>query len=125
MAEAMARQLEGRHGDGVDFSSAGTHALDGTAATAQAVAVAGELGLALRWHRARRLTDELVESADLLVALDDEHLEFIGRRWPEAAVELLDSVPDPYGMDDATYRRVRDQIGLALARRVGRWFSVD
>jgi protein-tyrosine phosphatase len=123
MAEAMARQLERRYGDGVEFSSAGTHAIDGTAATPQAAAAAGELGLALRWHRARRLTDEVVESADLLVALDDEHLEFIAQRWPDAVVELLDSVPDPYGMDDATYRRARDQIGRALGRRAGNWFS--
>jgi protein-tyrosine phosphatase len=123
LAEAIARQLERRHGDGVDFSSAGTHAVDGSAATPQAVTAAAELGLALRWHRARRLTDELVESADLLVALDDEHLAYIVERWPDAAVELLDSVSDPYGMDDAAYRRARDQIGRALQGRAGGWFS--
>lgn len=123
LAEAMARQLERRHGDGVEFSSAGIYAMDGTAATPQAVAVAAEVGLALRWHRARRLTDELVESADLLVALDDEHLEFITERWPQAAVELLDSVADPYGRDDTSYRRARDQIGRALEKRAGDWFS--
>lgn len=121
MAEAMARHLERRHGDRVAFSSAGTHAVVGNAATPQAVAAVGELGIALRWHRARQLTPEVVAGADLLVALHPQHVEHIRRSFPDARVELLAAVPDPYGMDDATYRAVRDQIAEALSERAGSW----
>jgi protein-tyrosine-phosphatase len=121
MAEVIARQLERRHGGMVEFSSAGTHAVVGSGATHQAVAAVGELGLALRWHRARQLTEELVAGADLLVALDDEHIAYVSSRFDDAPVELLDRVPDPYGSDDATYRAVRDQIATALGARAGTW----
>jgi len=123
MAEVIARQLEKRHGGGVEFSSAGTHAVIGSGATAQAVAVVGELGMALRWHRARQLTDQIVTAADKLVALDHQHVEFIEMHYPAAPVELLDSVPDPYGLDVGSYRAVRDQIAVAIGERAGRWLG--
>ncbi|MDH3731038.1 MAG: low molecular weight phosphatase family protein [Acidimicrobiia bacterium] len=123
MAAAIATQLEKGHGTGVQFASAGTHALEGHAATQEAIAATAEIGVALRWHRARQLTAEVAAGADLLVALDQEHLDYIGEHFPEAKVELLDFVPDPYGLDDQVYRRVRDQISVAIEARAGAWLN--
>lgn len=123
MAEAIARDLEKRHGTGVEFSSAGTRAIVGSGATPEAEAAIAELGLVLRWHKARQLSPDVASEANLLVALNDEHLGYVERHFPEAAVELLGRIPDPYGLDGATYRAVRDQIATAVAERSGAWFS--
>lgn len=123
MAEAIARQLEKRHGAAVEFASAGTHAAPGSAATPEAVAAAADIGLALRWHRSRQLTSAMAAAADLLVALDQEHFDYIAEHFPAAKVELLGRVPDPYGMSDEMYRQVRDQIAVALEGRAGSWLN--
>lgn len=123
MAEAIATQLEKRHGGAIRFASAGTHALQGHGATRPAIDAAAEIGVALRWHSSRQLTADIVAEADLLVALDQEHADYIAEHFPEAPVELLDSVPDPYGMSDEVYRQVRDQISVALEERAGKWLS--
>ncbi|MEE8330792.1 MAG: low molecular weight protein arginine phosphatase [Acidimicrobiia bacterium] len=123
MAEAIATQLEKRHGGLVQFASAGTYASEGHGATRQAIEAAAEIGVAMRWHRSRQLTAEVVADADLLVALDQEHVDYIAEHFPEAIVELLDSVPDPYGLSGAVYRQVRDQIAVALEKRAGNWLS--
>lgn len=123
MAEAIATQLEKQHGGGVQFASAGTHALGGHGATRSAIDAAAEIGVALRGHNSRQLTAEIVVDADLLVALDQEHLDYIAEHFPQATVELLDSVPDPYELSDEVYRQVRDQISVALEKRAGNWLS--
>ena len=123
IAEGIARQLEKRHGSGVEFASAGTHAAPDLAATPAAVAAAGNIGVALRWHRSRQLTPQIVAEADLLVALDQEHADYIAEHFPGARMELLDRVPDPYGMSEEVYRQVTDQIAIAVERRAGDWPS--
>ena len=123
MAEAVARHLERRVGGRDQYSSAGTHAIVGAGATQQAQDAMAELEIPLRWHRARQLTPAVVQEADLLVALNTEHVAYIEQHFSDARVTLLDTVPDPYGHDLDTYRSARDQIAVAVENRIGEWGS--
>jgi protein-tyrosine-phosphatase len=66
------------------ISSAGTIAMDGAPATREAVAAAGERGVDIARHAARRLTDPMITGADLLLCMAAEHREEIEERVPAA-----------------------------------------
>ncbi|NOT09551.1 MAG: RpiB/LacA/LacB family sugar-phosphate isomerase, partial [Gemmatimonadales bacterium] len=70
MAEAMLRRAAIEAGiAGIEVSSAGIGAWEGAAASEGAYLVLLEKGLDLSGHRARLLTRELVEGADLVLTM--------------------------------------------------------
>jgi sulfate adenylyltransferase len=79
-AEALAR-AEGP--TDVEFSSAGTHALDGEPINADMVAVLPE-GLDTAGFRSRRLTPALVDDADLVVTMEAAQRVFVLDEQPAA-----------------------------------------
>jgi len=127
MAEAiMRRMLETRGVQEIEVSSAGTGAYEGAPASEGSYLVGLENGLDLSSHKARRLTRELLEEADVVLVMSPQHLDrvadlggqeradllgrFAGRRGEEAAVN------DPYGADLDEYRTTyRDLVTLIEA----------
>ena len=102
-AEFVARNLiEGASGE---FTSAGTVARSGNPATDTGAAVAAELGVDLTPHQATLLSTEVVAGADLIYAMEDEHVEAVLRLDPQASVALLR--PDGLGIPDPTARIAR------------------
>jgi protein-tyrosine phosphatase len=87
IAEGLLRRaLERRLGAAApSVSSAGTIGFVGNPATPEAVAAAAERGVDISAHLARRLTDAMIEQADLLVCMAAEHREEIDERVPDAA----------------------------------------
>jgi sulfate adenylyltransferase len=79
-AEALARAAGPAD---VEFSSAGTHALDGEPITPDMVAVLPP-GLDTSAFRSRRLTPELVEQAGLVVTMEAAHRELVLDEQPAA-----------------------------------------
>jgi protein-tyrosine-phosphatase len=127
MAEAVARaELERRGWKHVHVASAGTSAEDGVPAAAEACAVVGRHGLRLESHRSRLLTPDLVDWADLILAMSGSHLAAVARLGGEARMALLGdfaaddgstglAVPDPFGADEAVY----EETFTVLERMVG------
>jgi protein-tyrosine phosphatase len=131
MAEAMFRdrlaqrlecppeKLEER---GYVIMSAGIAAMMGSRASPEAVSVLNEKQLDLRKHESQPLTDSLVRSADLIIAMTRSHRHAILAEWPEAAgrVKLLcrsgGDVADPIGGPTEAYRRCAEQISGELER---------
>lgn len=139
MAEVIARRaIDERGWRHVEVGSAGMSAMSGVPASMEAVVVAGEEGLDLAAHRSRLLTAELVEEADLILAMAAHHLETVRRLGGEEKAELLStfaageeadgdgeveagsSVPDPIGgtRDEyaETYRALEGLVEHALRR---------
>lgn len=73
---------------------------------------AAEVGLDLSHHRSRRLTRELVISADLILCMEPLHLDAARRSGAGTRARLLGDRPidDPFGRPYSVYRRVRDEI---------------
>jgi len=106
----------------MEFASAGTIALTGNPAAATGIAVAAELGVDLTSHRATHLNREVLAGADLVYAMEEEHVASVLALDPGARVELLsrdgDPMPDPYGGDRIEYLASYSLIAAALEDRL-------
>ncbi len=86
--------------------SAGTWAVDGQMASAYAIEEMAARSLDLRSHRSRAVTREMVERADLILAMTQQHRAALVAAFPDQAhkVHLLSEmvgadydIADPYG----------------------------
>jgi len=112
MAEALLRRALAESGpEGIAVASAGTGALTGSPASEGAYLVALEAGLDLSGHRARLLSRDLVDGADLILAMSAGHLRRVEALGGAGKATLLadfageaGDIPDPFGGDVAEYR---------------------
>ena len=113
-AALLQRALAQRGIDGLDVASAGTGAWDGAPVSEGAYLVGLERGLDLSAHRARLLTRELVEEADLILTMARHHRARVDELGGEGHVFVLGEyagregdaaeVSDPFGGDLEVYR---------------------
>lgn len=135
MAEVLLRKALADAGmDGVEVSSAGIGAWEGSAASEGAYLVALERGIDLSGHRARLLNQELVDRSDLILTMARAHLGRVRELGGGARAHLLGEyagrgdeqaeVKDPYGADldqyRETYRELSEMMPAVLARLGGR-----
>jgi protein-tyrosine phosphatase len=118
MCEAlMQRELESRPQLRVTVTSAGLNATPGKEAHPWSIASARQFGISLERHRARLLTQEMVDQADIIFAMDYQNqVEFLSR-FPADKKKLFmlsDFAPsdyrqveigDPYYGDEEATRR--------------------
>jgi protein-tyrosine phosphatase len=128
MAEGfLRRSLASRGATPIDLTSAGTHGWDGSGATPESVEAAAERGADISAHQARRLDTDLLESADLVLAMSAEHRDAATALAPAAApraftlkelVRLLEALPrdDWGGGDPAPVLLGRVEAAEALRR---------
>jgi protein-tyrosine phosphatase len=92
-------------------SSVGTTGWSGSGADPNSVEAAAERGVDISGHRARRLSDQHVASATLILAMSGEHARAVVAREPDAAsrtftlkelVRLLEALPPSSGPDLAS-----------------------
>jgi protein-tyrosine-phosphatase len=121
IAEAIARRLASDRGlSDLTVGSAGTAAWDGAPASDGALLVAMEREVDLSPHRARLLTRDLVNAADLILAMGPHHLERIEALGGTGRAHLLSayasrgrsdrSISDPFGGDLDIYRTAFDEL---------------
>jgi L-threonylcarbamoyladenylate synthase len=114
-------QLEDR---GYVVLSAGVAAAAGAPAAGHAVEILRTMGGSLETHRSRRVTFDLVRRADCIFAMTADHLEALLDAVPEVEPHafLLDpqggDVPDPFGLDQQTYRDTAAMIEKMLHERL-------
>jgi protein-tyrosine phosphatase len=118
MAEALLRERFLRRGRG-EVQSAGLAALVGHPADPFAAALMAERGIHIGAHRARQLTSGIVAGADLVIAMEQDHVREIEALVPAARGRVhrigkfgAFDVPDPYGEPRAAFERA-----LALIER--------
>jgi protein-tyrosine-phosphatase len=115
MAEALARAEMARRGwRHVAVGSAGISAQQGSMASEPARAAAATRGLDLSGHRARAMNRELVDWADVILAMSPSHLAVLEEFGAADKSDLIAAfaegvggegvgVPDPFGGDLETY----------------------
>jgi protein-tyrosine-phosphatase len=69
--------------------SAGLLGIEGAPAAPYSIKVGSGAGLDLTGHRSRGVTPAAVESADLLLAMTNTHLDTLARRFPRGAPKRL------------------------------------
>jgi protein-tyrosine-phosphatase len=127
LAEALARKVVIERGlSDVELESAGTSAWDGAPASDGALLVGMERGLDLSQHRSQTLTRDLVQGADLVLAMGPHHLERIealggaGRSYliTEFASRGVSARPvnDPIGGELEMYRATADELEEEVRR---------
>jgi len=131
LAEALLRRAAAQRGlEGVEVSSAGTGAWDGAPASEGAYLVGLERSLDLSAHRARLLTRELVDSADLILTMARHHRARVAELGGEARVHVLGEyagrqgeeaeVSDPFGAGLTIYRETCAELEAIVAAAVNR-----
>jgi len=109
--------------EGAEVVSAGVFAADGGRATPEAIQAARARGADISRHRSRRVTPELINSADVILCMTDSHVAEVRRLSPAASskVHRLDesaSISDPIGGGVQEYGLVADRIERALRKRL-------
>ncbi len=130
MAEAIFKtKMPAGWASHVEVSSAGTAAWENQPASCLAVDVLEGDGIDCSAHRARLLTREMVEEADIVVVMENRHRERIGLLAPETDTPVVvlgelgegrDSpdIDDPIGGDRAMYERTRDELNVLVDRLI-------
>ena len=78
MAEGLLKKALKQRGFGnVNIGSAGTNTLAGSPATLFAVEVAKDRGVDISGHSSRKLSEDMLEQADLVLVMSQAHLERI------------------------------------------------
>jgi protein-tyrosine-phosphatase len=125
LAEAIARrEIAERKWSHVAVASAGIAAIAGTPASDGAIQAAREQGIDLAGHRSQPLTPQLIEWADLVLAMSTSHqsavAELGGAEKTALVTDFLDGagmgqpVEDPFGGDLDAYRRTFKQLERAI-----------
>jgi protein-tyrosine phosphatase len=130
MAEGFLRELFRRRteegSEPVEVLSAGVSAWDGSPATPEAVAAAAERDADVASHRARRLTSDQVQQADLVLAMTGDHAERVLGLDPKAAprtftlkelVRLVEALLEASGAEPPA-DRLRSRVASADRLRV-------
>jgi protein-tyrosine-phosphatase len=131
LAEAMLRQALAAAGiDGITVESAGIGAWEGAPASEGAYLVALEQGIDLSGHRARLLTREMVEQADLVLTMGRTQLGKVRELGGGARAHLLGEyagragetaeISDPYGAELEQYRDTYRQLAALMPTVVSR-----
>ncbi len=116
----------------LEVSSAGLDALEGSDATYEVKQLLVEEGVGAFTHRARRLTFEMVDSADLILVMTANHARILKKEYPQAQnkIKLLkeysgltDSeydIIDPYGGNLQVYRNSLQEIKSSIWKLISK-----
>jgi len=116
-------------------SSTGISAYPGSPGDPEMVNYLSKIGVPSENHKARPITEEDVNLADLILVMEKAHLKIIESQWPQAKdkLELLgkyiapdqaeDDIIDPFGMSQYYYRLAQSQITLAIRSLIKKLLS--
>lgn len=130
MAAAIARKLAAERGhQDIQIESAGTSPWEGASASDGAILVGLEQQVDLSTHRARQLTREMIQNADVILGMGPHHLERIEALGGEGKSFMLTeyasrgssnrAISDPIGAELEVYRATFEE----LEREIGRVFD--
>jgi protein-tyrosine-phosphatase/predicted ATP-grasp superfamily ATP-dependent carboligase len=120
LAHAYALQ---RFGPQLMLASAGFHSHDGRPADPVMQEVAARMGVSLADWSSHTLTAKLVNDAELILAMEVEHLHRLeqlhpGSRHKACLLDAQGEIPDPYGKAPAQY----EQVARRVQKAVDTWF---
>lgn len=111
--------------------SAGISAFDGACASDNAYSVLKSWGIDISYHKSKRVTQQDVDSAFLILTMTREHKRALLQLFPEAEDKVYTlkefayddcesmnnmsiDITDPYGMNEEVYRKCAIEIRQAI-----------
>ena len=122
MAEAIAQKILTQKGLSVETDSAGVYAVPGQALSKNSERALEELfeikGFS---HSAKPLTRELMENADLVIAMTENHRNLIRQTFGESEklLAMPTEIGDPYGGDLSRYVSCAEAIAQSIEQLYG------
>lgn len=122
MAAAIFNDIAMKRDIDVMIESAGLAAPDGEAASLNAVKALAEMGIDLSYHRAKTLSPELIDIADVILTMTESHKAVISPYAPDKVFTLKEyvgengDVADPYGGDIEIYRSTASELKALLEK---------
>lgn len=114
MAEGIAKARFG-----LNAHSCGLSGIAGAPAAGLAITVSAENGIDISGHRSSPLTRELLDKADRVYVMTQDHADFLLQLCPEIEKKLrVMQISDPYGGNLDRYRTCFAQILSALEGEV-------
>lgn len=121
MAKALIRkEIEDRGLDSdIAVDSAGTYAMVEHPASRGSVSAMAQRDLDISEHRAKQLTTDLVNQADVILVMEERHRRSIFVTWPRAVMKTLllselsgdhAGIDDPYGGEQWQYNQAAEII---------------
>ena len=125
IAETLNLRVDNLHKNGVDIVSGGLYSFDGSTASAEAIFAVEKIEVDISNHKSRKLTPEMVKSADVVLCMTGFHVEQVQALAEESVdkIQLLDEqeeIPDPIGGGADVYVRTAEHIQRALQLRITR-----
>jgi len=129
----LKNEIELSNLEDISVSSAGLFAYSGVPPDSEMVSYLSKMGIPVKNHESRKMTEDDVDWADLILVMERAHAETIKESWPKAGakVELLgsllspvghaDDVIDPFRRTPYHYRLAQSQITLAVKALVDRF----
>ena len=116
MAEGIFKKILSDKGiTDIECSSAGIFAMTGDEVTPNSVKACERFGVDISNHRARRITEYILDEADKFVCMTQEHAASLSMFVPQEKIVVLGGgIPDPFGGDLETYIRCANMIKNAL-----------
>jgi protein-tyrosine-phosphatase len=135
LAEVIARwALSDRGWNHVSVDSAGTSASWDAPASEGSLRAAADIGLELEGHRSQPLTPELIEGADMILGMTENHVRTVesmgGARKVQLITDFLDgpeaggTIRDPIGGPPEEYAEVRNRIARAVEAMLDRMSAI-
>lgn len=131
MAVALLERIIAHRGLSLAISSAGIVGHDEDPAEPEARAAMRALGLDIEAHRARSLSAELVEAAQLLLAVEAGVARVVRTRFPNATIYTLGElagrprdIPDPFRMQMGAWVQYANEIESLLRAGLARLLSL-
>ncbi|MEI7766032.1 MAG: Sua5/YciO/YrdC/YwlC family protein [Phycisphaerae bacterium] len=128
IAEKLGTNVNSLSAQHIQVISAGVSAATGQPATLDAIAAVNELGADLGPHRAQRITQELLQQADVVFTMTHAHRDAVVGTWPWAAekTERLNprgDIEDPIGQGLSAYRAVARKMQEVITSRLAELLS--
>ncbi len=124
MAEGLLKDISKKNKLNLEVESAGVFAMDEDNISKNAASALKKLNIDISNHKSQNVSQELVDSSDLILTMSKSHKETLLLNYPhignkvfllnEYAFNIDKDIKDPFGRDLYTYELTRDEILKAL-----------
>lgn len=119
MAQCLMDNLAKQHNLRISTDSAGISPWPGQPASSGASSAMKTMGVSLKNHQAKPITDDLMNWADLIVCMTMGHKNYLSAKWPELQEKIItfpEPIQDPYGQSDHVYLRCAQQLDRLITK---------